>query len=152
MIVILAGGVLGPATGCGSEPTPPPATGQPSRTPEAGAGPASSSGSGPVPSTGSGTTGPPPSAPAATPTPPPGPGELPGGLPHGERTLTGVVERSGECTLLRVGARRWGLTGTPIDELADGSRVTVVGQVTTGAECAGQDVVRTLIVRRVTPG
>ena len=76
---------------------------------------------------------------------------MPGGLPHGSRTLTGVVERSGDCLLLRVGERRWGLTGTPAETLAAGDRVTVTGQVTTpGAGCASSEVARALIVRRVT--
>lgn len=158
MILILAGGVMGAAAGCGPEPSAPSATGQPSREPELGASSAPSAGSGP---TGAPTA--PPSAPppttetatpppeTATPTPPPGPGELPGGLPHGERTLTGVIERSGGCTLLRVDSRRWRLTGTLVEGLVDGSSVTVVGQITTGTECAGQEMTRTLIVRRVTP-
>lgn len=164
-ILLLAGGSLAPLAACGSEPPPAPAT----------TGPAPSAGtpvpSGPVPgpaSSGSpaptGTPGGParteatrPPAPprgaTTTPVPPPGPGEVPGGLPHGNRTITGVVDRSGDCTMLRVGDRRWGLTGAPAGTLTPGDRVTVTGQITTtGADCAGSDVVRTLIVQRVTPG
>jgi hypothetical protein len=48
--------------------------------------------------------------------------------------VTGVVERSGNCTLLRVSGRYWELTGTPAGTLADGSSVTgqIAGLTTTG--------------------
>ncbi|WP_229075068.1 hypothetical protein [Actinoplanes sp. DH11] len=122
-ILLFAVAALAPLAACGSEP--------------------------PTSATPSGST---PAAEAGTPAPP-GPGELPGGLPHGDRTLTGVVEQAGGCTLLLVGERRWSLTGTPAETLTAGARVTVTGQVTTAAaDCAGPDVVRALVVRRVTPG
>ena len=84
--------------------------------------------------------------------PPPSAGELPGGLPFGERRLTGVVERSGDCTMLRVGARRLVLTGTAVPALSPGARVTVEGQVTTaGPECVVVGVTQALAVRRTGP-
>ncbi|MDR7278520.1 hypothetical protein [Catenuloplanes atrovinosus] len=160
MITIVAA-VLGLAAGCGSTPASPPSTGTPSGAPPSDASPASpadTSRAEPTAAPPSGSPGgpaigapaPPPST-GAGPPPPPGPGELPGGLPHGERTLTGVVDRSGDCTLLRVGSRWWQLTGTAAGGLVDGSRVTAVGQVTNGAGCGGRDVTTTLIVQRVTP-
>ncbi len=130
--------VLVPAAACGSEPDPRPG---PDDTPT-------------PPTAASSATGEP--APTATTTPaappPPSSGELPGGLPFGDRTLTGVVEHSGDCTMLRVGTRLWGLTGTPAGALSAGDRVTVEGQVTTadsGCETAG--VTRMLVVRRAMP-
>ena len=132
MILLFAGAALAPLTACGADPP----AGPPAATP----GPATP---------GPGTSGP------ATPgsaTPPPGAGEFPEGLPHGDRTLTGVVEESGGCLLLVVGTRRWALTGTAAEALAAGARVTVTGQVTTtGAGCRDPEVTRTLIVRRATP-
>ena len=172
LTLLIAGAVLAPLTACGSDPPRPapvpsattPGSATPTPSPAStgpGPGPSPSPGSG----SGSGETTRPPATPPrtettrpATTTPPPdpgdvpgGPGEVPGGLPHGSRTLTGVVERSGDCMLLRVGDRRWGLTGTPVETLTPGDRVTVTGQVTTaGGDCAGSDVARTLVVRRVT--
>lgn len=175
LTLLITGAALVPLAACGSDPPrPAPAPGttasassSPSPSPSSSAtgpasGPASATGpaSGPAAGPGSGATRPPATG-AATPGSgdvpggpgdvPGGPGEVPGGLPHGSRTLTGVVERSGDCLLLRVGDRRWGLTGTPAETLAAGDRVTVTGQVTTtGAACAGSDAARTLVVRRVT--
>lgn len=123
LLVIVTGLLLGPLAGCGSEPpgNPPPGTIGPT-----------------VPS----------GEPSGTPGPTSSSSELPGGLPYGERTATGVVERSGGCTLLNVDGSRWELTGPMADQLEAGARVTVTGQVTTGG-CAGVEVVRTLVVLRV---
>jgi hypothetical protein len=86
-----------------------------------------------------------------TATNPPGSDELPGELPHGNRKLTGVVERAGDCTLLRVGDRLWGLTGGPVQGLRAADRVTVQGQITTaGGGCAEAGATRSMVVRRVT--
>jgi hypothetical protein len=152
-IVLVVAGVL-TAAACGSEPEPsgvPPSTGVPPGPPSP-SGPAQS---GPAQS-GPASSGPAPSRPgpteATTPAPPPGTGELPGGLPHGERRATGVVERSGGCVLLRVGSRYWELTGTVAGQLAEGGTFTVAGQVTTATGCAGKDVVRALVVRAAQPG
>ncbi|MDI6098777.1 hypothetical protein QLQ12_09215 [Actinoplanes sp. NEAU-A12] len=177
-ILLLAGGSLAPLTACGSDPPPgsaSPAPSPPATAPGAGGTPPApvspAGGTPPAPVSPAGgtppapvspgspaptTTTPPPASPrgeSTVPVPPPGPGELPGGLPHGDRTLSGVVARSGDCTMLRVGDRLWGLAGTPAETLTAGDRVTVTGQITTtGADCAGSDVVRTIVVRRVTPG
>ena len=169
LTLLIAGAVLAPLAACGSDP-PRPAPVPSATTPGTAVPAPSPASTGPRPDQTTrpprtGTTSP------ATRTPPPdsdetpggpgevpggpgevpgGPGEVPGELPHGSRTLTGVVERSGDCTLLRVGDRRWGLTGTPAETLTAGDRVTVTGQITTaGADCAGADVARTLVVRRV---
>jgi hypothetical protein len=89
--------------------------------------------------------------PSATTPAPPDSGELPGELPHGDRKLTGVVERAGDCTLLRVGPRLWGLTGSPVQGLRAAERVTVQGQITTaGGGCAEAGAARSMVVRRVT--
>ena len=164
LTVLLLAGVV-PAA-CGSDPparepgsgpgtsTPPPAASSPAAPPATsspGAPPAASSAAAP-PAASSSAAPPaaePSSAPSASP-PPGGAGELPGGLPHGDRTLTGVVERAGGCTLLVVGDRKWALSGTPADNLTVGDRVTVTGQITTGG-CANPEVGRTLIVRRTGP-
>ncbi len=143
--VLLAGAVLVPLAACESEPdsgaspsSPAPA---PAASPSAAPPPASS---------------PPPASPPATTSPtgspePPGPGELPGALPFGDRKLTGVVERSGDCTLLRVGDGLVGLTGTPAQPLQAGDRVTVQGQITTAdGGCAAAGAARSVVVRRVT--
>jgi hypothetical protein len=65
--------------------------------------------------------------------------------------VTGVVERSGDCTLLRVGDRYWELTGTLAGGLADGSSFTVTGQVTTTTGCAGKEVVGAIVVGSALP-
>jgi hypothetical protein len=129
LILLITGVVL---TACESEP---PAPASPS-APPAGAAPSGAVPSGAAPS-------------GAAPTP--SAGELPGGLPFGERTLTGTVERAGECAMLRVGERLWGLTGTPVTGLRDGQEVTVVGQVTTPEPTCGPEVTRGLVVQRALP-
>jgi hypothetical protein len=151
-IMLVTTGVLTVA-GCGAEPPSPlpTGTGPPATAPSPS--PSVPTGTDPSPSVGSpppASSGPPPTE-GGVPTTPPTTGELPGGLPYGQRRATGVVEKSGNCTLLRVGARHWELTGTLADRLADGSTVTVTGQVTTATGCA-DDVVRTLIVHAVSPG
>ncbi|TWJ22165.1 DUF5818 domain-containing protein [Micromonospora endolithica] len=125
------------------------------------------SGSGPVVPPSAGSTGsppvsvpPPPAAstvpPEATGGPPGAPpttaGEVPGPLPFGNRTLTGTVERAGECTVLVVGARRWALTGDPVAALRPGSRVTVRGAVTPmPASCTDPELTQAVAVNRVEP-
>jgi hypothetical protein len=92
-----------------------------------------------------------PVGPAGTP-PPAGSGDVPGPLPWGGRTLTGVVERSGDCTMLLVGGRRWALTGEAAATLSPGERVTVQGSLTTRpAACADRDLAQTVAVARVDP-
>ena len=44
-----------------------------------------------------------------------------------ERVLTGTVRRTGSCTVLLVGTRRWPLVGELADRLTAGSQVTVSG-------------------------
>jgi hypothetical protein len=46
-----------------------------------------------------------------------------------ERVLTGTVRRTGGCTVLLVGTRRWPLVGDLAASLAAGSRVTVSGSL-----------------------
>lgn len=152
LVLLLTGGLLAALTGCGAgpEPTGPPAptttsTGAPSMPPPSGTPPTEAT---PPPSTPPGAAS--PSSPAAG-TSPPSPGELPGGLPFGERNLTGMVERSGDCTMLRVGKRLWGLTGTPVPGLRTGTEVAVSGQVTTPDPACGPEVARALVVHRATP-
>jgi hypothetical protein len=145
-IMFVTLGVLA-VSGCWSEPSATPPTGPASP----GTGP---SGTPPAPTstspTGPSSTSPTP-AEDVTRASPPATGEVPGGLPHGRRSVTGVVERSGDCTLLREGGRYWELTGTPADTLADGSTVTVTGQITTATGCAGKEVVRAIVVGSVRP-
>jgi hypothetical protein len=145
-IMFVALGVLA-VSGCWSEPS----STRPTASASAGAGPSATS---PAP-TSTFSTGPSSTAPAptedVTPASPPATGEVPGGLPHGRRSVTGVVERSGDCMLLRVGDRYWELTGTLAGNLADGSSVTVTGQVTTTTGCAGKEVVRAIVVGSVRP-
>jgi hypothetical protein len=104
------------------------------------------------PSSSSGTAAPSwssPGGPAGTPPPVDG-AEVPGPLPWGPRTLTGIVERSGDCTLLLVGGRRWALTGEAAATLSQGDRVTVRGSLTTrSAACA--DLAQAIAVARVDP-
>ena len=154
LTLLITGVVLAAATACGSDPEPPPAgpTAPPiTGSPAPGSPPpatAPTTPGDPPPATGSAAPGSPPPATV----PPPGPGELPGGLPHGGRRLTGVVERSGDCTTLRVGERRWGLAGARAGGLTAGDRVTVEGQVTTpDPACAVPEVAQAIVVRRVTP-
>jgi hypothetical protein len=166
-ILVISVAALGPLIGCGSDPERPPAAAEPS-APSPGASPATSgpAATGPSPSRstakpgtgapwppGTGQAAPAPSRSVTTrPVPPPTAGELPGGLPFGDRKLTGVVERSGDCTVLRVGTRRWGLIGGSAGTLVVGRRITVEGQVTTpDAGCSVPDVAQAVLVRRVTP-
>lgn len=165
LTVLATGTVLMPLVACGSESSrdpstaspPPPAVSPSAVTPPAVPPSVVSPSAGESPATtptstavGSGT----PTAtklPSATPPAPPGSGELPGELPHGNRKLTGVVERAGDCTLLRVGDRLWGLTGSPVQGLRAAERVTVQGQITTaGGGCAEAGATRSMVVRRVT--
>ncbi len=104
------------------------------------------------------TAGPPPRVPPSrsrpgSPAAPPAPsGDVPGPLPWGARTLTGVVERSGDCTMLLVGKRRWALTGPAAAALRPGDKVTVRGSLTTRpAACGDQDLAQTVAVTRVRP-
>jgi hypothetical protein len=77
---------------------------------------------------------------------------VPGPLPWGTRTLTGVVERSGDCTMLVVGRRRWALTGPKAAALSPGEKVTVRGSLDTRpAGCGDRDLAQTLAVARATP-
>jgi hypothetical protein len=150
-IMLVTTGVLTVA-GCGAEPASPvpTGTGPPATAPSPS--PALPTGTDPSPSAGGPPSSGPPPTQEGAPTTPPTAGELPGGLPYGQRRATGVVEKSGKCTLLRVGARHWELTGSLADGLDDGSTVTVTGQVTTATGGCTADVVRTLIVQAVSPG
>jgi hypothetical protein len=77
---------------------------------------------------------------------------VPGPLPWGSRTLTGVVERSGDCTMLVVGQRRWALTGKAAATLVPGAKVTVRGSLTTRpAGCGDRELAQTVMVNRVDP-
>jgi len=87
-----------------------------------------------------------------TPAPSAPSGDVPGPLPWGARTLTGVVERSGDCTMLLVGRRRWALTGPAAAALSPGAKVTVRGNLTTRpAGCGDRDLAQTVAVTRVSP-
>ncbi|RSM69493.1 hypothetical protein DMB66_10870 [Actinoplanes sp. ATCC 53533] len=87
---------------------------------------------------------------ASSSVPPVPSGDVPGPLPWGARTLTGVVERSGECTMLLVGGRRWALTGPEAAALSPGAKVTVRGNLTTRpAGCGDRDLAQTVAVTRV---
>ncbi|SCL36633.1 hypothetical protein GA0070616_5538 [Micromonospora nigra] len=91
--------------------------------------------------------------PGTTAFPRPSGGEVPGGLPWGGRTLTGTVERDGDCLMLLVGARRWALTGDAARGLTAGQRVTVQGSLTTRpATCGDRELAQTIAVTRVIPG
>ena len=77
-------------------------------------------------------------------------GDVPGPLPWGARTLTGVVERSGDCTMLLVGRRRWALTGPAAAAISPGAKVRVRGNLTTRpAGCGDRDLAQTVAVTRV---
>ncbi|MER7457670.1 DUF5818 domain-containing protein [Micromonospora sp. NPDC126480] len=79
-------------------------------------------------------------------------GELPGPLPFGARTLTGTVERVGDCTMLLVGGRRWALTGDVAAALSPGDRVTVRGHLAPRpAACGEWDLAQTVAVIRADP-
>ncbi|MGN9810108.1 hypothetical protein ACTMSW_12215 [Micromonospora sp. BQ11] len=107
----------------------------------------------PSPPAATGPASVPASPPAGSAVPsPPGGGEVPGPLPFGERTLTGIVERAGDCTMLLVGERRWALTGDAATSLRPGSRVTVRGAVAPmPPACADRDLAQTVAVARVEP-
>jgi hypothetical protein len=142
LVLLATGAVLAPLSACGSgTPDEPPAPASSAPAPGGAASPSTEAA--PSPSAPGTTTG--------TPPPEPSSGELPGGLPFGERDLTGVVERAGDCTMLRVGSRLWGLTGTPVPGLRTGAQVTVSGQVTTPDPACGPEVARGLVVQRATP-
>ena len=140
---------IAPLAGCASGSTPPPA--------------ATTSASAPAPPDPTGppvlnpTTAPPsaPPAPPGRPLPPTtggtvGPNdEVPREPMWGTRTLTGTVQRSGTCTMLLVGQRRWALAGPVADGLAAGRRVKVTGHLTPRlAVCTGQETVQTVQVTR----
>jgi hypothetical protein len=79
-------------------------------------------------------------------------GDVPGPLPFGARTLTGIVERSGDCTMLVVGKRRWALTGEAIGTLVPGAKVTVRGNLAARPiGCGDRDLAQTVLVTRVDP-
>lgn len=155
-VVLSVIGLLWQTAACGS-------TGEPNDRP--GRQPSVASPS--VPSPPSETPSPPPAAPETssaaprstpaqsrprTPAPAPPSGDVPGPLPWGARTLTGVVERSGDCTMLLVGRRRWALTGPAAAALSPGTKVTVRGSLTTRpAGCGDRDLAQTIAVTRAEP-
>jgi hypothetical protein len=162
LTVLATGTVLMPLVACGSEPgrdpsaarpsSPPPAA-SPSAVPPSAVPPSAPESPATTLTPGAAGSAKPTATkrPSATPPAPPDSGELPGELPHGNRKLTGVVERAGDCTLLRVGDRLWGLTGSPVKGLRAAERVTVQGQITTaGGGCAEAGATRSMVVRRVT--
>ncbi|MEU8298631.1 DUF5818 domain-containing protein [Micromonospora sp. NPDC048909] len=117
-------------------------------TPPAAASPSPPAGSTPPPPPT--TRRPVPSRPAA-PLPSSG-GDVPAPLPWGGRTLTGTVERAGECTMLLVGEHRWALTGAAAADLRPGDRVTVHGNVAPrSAACGERALPRAVAVNRVEP-
>lgn len=123
-------------SGCtGGDATAPPAPGT-SVTPS----PANPTPGGSAPATGPASTAAPPPVPG---TPTTGATVWPTGeVPHDpmQRTLTGVVERDGGCTVLVVGERRWPLAGDLASSLTAGSRVSVTGNLTqVPPSCAGED-------------
>ncbi|EEP70517.1 conserved hypothetical protein [Micromonospora sp. ATCC 39149] len=156
-IVLTAVGLLVLMTACslGGDPGPRPAvpaTGPPppSKAPTIEPPPAGGSGVAP-PTNPGGLAGRPSPRRTGSPLPPSG-GDIPGGLPWGGRTLTGAVERSGGCTTLLVGTRRWALTGEAAEALNPGDRVTVHGAlVPRPAACADRDLAQTVAVARVDP-
>ncbi|MEV6489232.1 DUF5818 domain-containing protein [Actinoplanes sp. NPDC051633] len=168
MLTVLAtGAVLVPLAACGSENDRGPAAAGPSSaaSPPVASPPRASPPTASSPTGGSAAATPRSSAttaggraattrptrPPPTTAAPPGSGELPGELPHGNRKLTGVVERSGDCAMLRVGDRLWGLTGSRVQPLRPGDRVTVQGQVTTASGgCAEAGAAQSVVVRSVT--
>ncbi|MEW2385972.1 DUF5818 domain-containing protein [Micromonospora sp. NPDC047707] len=145
-VLLTAVGLLCWLSACSSAPdVPQPGASGPSAagTPPAPSGPAATARPGP-----SG----PPGGPSAAPVPS-GTGELPGPLPFGARTLTGTVERAGECTMLLVGERRWALSGDAAAALRPGARVTVRGTIAPlPAGCGDrEDLAQTVAVTRVDP-
>jgi hypothetical protein len=162
LALLVTGTVLMPLAACGSGPDPGAGAAPSAGSPSAGSPPAVSPSTASPSTRNSAATTPKPSAtatagptattrPPATTAAPPGSDELPGELPHGNRELTGVVERSGDCALLRVDDRLWGLTGSLVQRLRSGDRVTVRGQITTAAgSCAEAGATRSMVVRSVT--
>ncbi|TDC85758.1 hypothetical protein E1193_01500 [Micromonospora sp. KC606] len=157
-IVLTAVGVLLLMTACGlgGDPGPRravPPTGSPpsSPAPTVESPPAGGSGVA-TPTDPVGSAGrPSPGRTGVAPPSPPG-GEVPGGLPWSGRTLTGTVERSGGCTTLLVGTRRWALTGEAAEALSPGDRVTVHGALAPRpAACADRDLAQSVAVARVDP-
>lgn len=61
---------------------------------------------------------------------PPPPSEVQNPLPGPERRLTGTITRSGGCTVLVVGTRRWALVGPGATTLSEGVRMRVTGTLT----------------------
>lgn len=119
----------------------------PSLSPESGRAPSTS----PAPPASPGS---PPGTPdpATPPASTPSAEEVPGALPWGARTLTGVVERSGGCTVLVARQRRWVLTGKAVATLVPGAKVTVRGNLTTRPDgCGEADGVQAVAVTRVNP-
>jgi hypothetical protein len=107
--------------GCTGAEVPSPSTAAPSTV-----GPEPTSTSGAIPE----TTTPRPAEPG---TPPTGATVWPTDeVPYDpiQRTVTGIVERNGGCTVLVVGTHRWALMGNLADSLEVGSRMTVTGNLT----------------------
>ena len=165
-VVLSAIGLLWQTTACSSadpanqSPGAQPSVAQPSVTPPSVAQPSipptpSGAPSSPPPavpeSTGTAPNAPAsPSRPASGPTPPSG--DVPGPLPFGARTLTGIIERAGDCTMLVVGKRRWALTGKAIGTLTAGAKVTVRGNLAARPPgCGDRDLAQTVQVSRVDP-
>lgn len=145
-------GLLWQTAACSADPGndvpggPPPAV-SPSFSPESGRAPSTS----PAPASPAQPAS--PVSPPGTPDPATPPAEeVPGALPWGARTLTGVVERSGGCTVLVARQRRWVLTGKAVATLVPGAKVTVRGNLTTRPDgCGEADGVQALAVTRVNP-
>jgi hypothetical protein len=67
-------------------------------------------------------------------------------------TMTGVVERDGDCTILVVGRQRWALAGAPAEALAAGAKVSVMTDPrATPAGCADRPDLPAVLVVRATP-
>jgi len=134
--------------GCSDGDPPSAAPGASSGTPGVSSGSAGAPGSG-----GPGPGGPGP-GPTATPPQPSGTGEIQEGLPGPERTLTGMVERVGGCTVLIVGSRQWALAGPMAEGLPVGTRMTIVGPLTAvPGECARlrSQATQAIVVSRAAP-
>ncbi|MFI5486187.1 hypothetical protein ACIBXA_17805 [Micromonospora echinaurantiaca] len=147
-VLLAAVGLLCWLTACSAAPDLPEVSGTPTPLPSGSGKPPrpSPSGTGEVPA-------PSPSGSGEVPVPSPsGSGEVPGPLPFGARTLTGTVERAGDCTMLLVGERRWALTGDVAAALRPGARVTVRGNVAPRpAACGDRDLAQTVAVTRADP-
>ena len=137
--VMLTAALLAVASACSGEQKEPPSAARitPSATPDGGPASASPSTASPGTASPGGAASPSaPGTPAAPPTSRPGaPGPTPtdpdrrGDPVRGYRTLTGVVESSGQCPVLRVGTERWALMGAAAAQLAPGRQVEVRGTV-----------------------